>query len=103
LEHGTRESSGLKDKWDELTSHTTDAHAEFTSKYLGLIRLEAEEVHRTRKEIWYTEPETRKAMGRCLMDLMIDDKAESGSKYVYRFVAICDWVYAIGTCLRRVH
>jgi DNA replication ATP-dependent helicase Dna2 len=92
VEHGTAETSGLGDLWVQNTSHMTDVHGEFTAKFLALISLEASEVHRSRKEIWFTDPEARRASGRCLLDLMIDDIAESpGSKYVYRFVYVQKW------------
>lgn len=74
---GTGETSGLKDKFDELVKHLTPQHKEFFLKWDDLLTKEEKESLKFRRELWTMLSTEREKLGRCFANVII----EPGSAY----------------------
>lgn len=70
---GTGETSGLKDKFDDLVQHLTPAHKDFFLKWEDLLTMEEKESQKHRRELWTMVSTERERLGRCLSNVIIDD------------------------------
>lgn len=74
-ENGDGETSGLKEKFDEVIQHLKPGHAEFFSKWDDLLTKEESDMRKFRRELWTMTSQERERVGRCFGGVVI----ESGS------------------------
>lgn len=74
---GTTETSGLKDKFDEVIRHLTPKHKDFFLKWDDLLTKEEKESLKFRRELWTMLSSEREKLGRCFANVII----EPGSAY----------------------
>ncbi|KAK5661983.1 hypothetical protein OQA88_10094 [Cercophora sp. LCS_1] len=70
---GTGETSGLKDKFDDLVQHLSPTHKEFFLKWEDLLTMEEKESQKHRRELWTMVSTERERLGRCLSNVIIED------------------------------
>ena len=74
---GDGESSGMKQKFDDVVKHLTPKHTEFFLKWDGLLTKEEKECLKFRRELWTMLSSEREKLGRCFSNVII----EPGSAY----------------------
>jgi DNA replication ATP-dependent helicase Dna2 len=74
---GDGESSGVRDKFDEVVKHLTPKHKEFFLKWDDLLTKEEKESLKFRRELWTMLSSDREKLGRCFSNVII----EPGSAY----------------------
>ncbi|KAI9790110.1 MAG: Tripartite DNA replication factor [Candelina submexicana] len=77
IDDGTGETSGLKEKFDEVVRHLKPEHAAFFRKWDDLLTKEEKEMLKFRRELWTMLSEEREKLGRCFGNVII----EPGSEY----------------------
>jgi DNA replication ATP-dependent helicase Dna2 len=76
-DNGDGETSGLKEKFDEVVKHLTPKHKEFFLKWDNLLTKEEKESLKFRRELWTMLSTEREKLGRCFANVII----EPGSAY----------------------
>ncbi|KAF7950665.1 uncharacterized protein EAE97_002217 [Botrytis byssoidea] len=74
---GTGETSGMKEKFDEVVKHLTPRHKEFFLKWDDLLTKEEKDSLKFRRELWTMLSSEREKLGRCFSNVII----EEGSAY----------------------
>lgn len=92
-ENGTGETSGMGEKFHDLTKHLQPCHQRFFQKWDELITKEENDVVKLRRELWTMSSSEREKLGRCFARVIIDPEAiveqEDASKinrYIYAFL-----------------
>ncbi|KAF4595840.1 DNA replication factor Dna2 [Ophiocordyceps camponoti-floridani] len=92
-DEGDAESSGMKDKFDELVRHLTPAHRDFFVRWENLLTKEEKESQKTKRELWTMTSSEREKKSRCFADVIIEqgsgsETASSGriNRFHYTFV-----------------
>lgn len=93
VEDGNGETSGLKEKFDEVVRHLNPNHAAFFRKWDGLLNKEEGDIVRLRRELWTMQSAEREKVGRCFSNVMIEpgsarelEDAPKINRYHYAFV-----------------
>jgi DNA replication ATP-dependent helicase Dna2 len=76
-DEGDGETSGMKQKFDEVVKHLTPKHKEFFLKWDDLLTKEEKESLKFRRELWTMLSSEREKLGRCFSNVII----EPGSAY----------------------
>ena len=93
LEDGDGETSGMRNKFDDVCRHLTPNHQSFFKKWDQLLTQEEGEIMKFRRELWTMTSITREKVGRCfssvVLDAAINTDDTSGSrisrfKYVFK-------------------
>ncbi|KAI9644540.1 DNA replication endonuclease-helicase Dna2 [Ciborinia camelliae] len=74
---GNGETSGMKEKFDEVVKHLTPRHKEFFLKWDDLLTKEEKDSLKFRRELWTMLSSEREKLGRCFSNVII----EKGSAY----------------------
>ncbi|KAK6594130.1 DNA replication factor Dna2 [Botrytis cinerea] len=74
---GNGETSGMKEKFDEVVKHLTPKHKEFFLKWDDLLTKEEKDSLKFRRELWTMLSSEREKLGRCFSNVII----EEGSAY----------------------
>lgn len=74
---GNGETSGLKDKFDQVAKHLTPVHQKFFLKWEDLLTKEERESQKFRRELWTMLSEEREKVGRCFSRVIIDEGSAS--------------------------
>ncbi|EDO04399.1 hypothetical protein SS1G_06882 [Sclerotinia sclerotiorum 1980 UF-70] len=74
---GNGETSGMKEKFDEVVKHLTPKHKEFFLKWDDLLTKEEKDSLKFRRELWTMLSSEREKLGRCFSNVVI----EEGSAY----------------------
>ncbi|KAG0649780.1 DNA replication nuclease DNA2 [Hyphodiscus hymeniophilus] len=74
---GDGETSGLKQKFDDVVKHLTPKHKDFFLKWDDLLTKEEKECLKFRRELWTMLSSEREKLGRCFSNVII----EPGSAY----------------------
>ncbi|TVY39453.1 DNA replication ATP-dependent helicase/nuclease [Lachnellula occidentalis] len=69
---GNGETSGLKEKFDEVVKHLTPKHKEFFLKWDDLLTKEEKECLKHRRELWTMLSSEREKLGRCFSSVIIE-------------------------------
>lgn len=77
---GDGETSGMKDKFDELVKHLTPHHQEFFIKWENLLTKEEKESQKTKRELWTMTSVEREKKSRCFADVIIEEGSASEDK-----------------------
>lgn len=92
LEDGDGESSGLRNKFDEVCHHLKPSHQAFFKKWDQLLTQEESEMMKFRRELWTMTSVAREKLGRCFSNVVLEPSVnfedKSGSKinrYRYSF------------------
>ena len=72
VDNGDGESSGMKEKFDELVNHLKPIHQEFFKKWDDLLTKEETDVLKFRRELWTMLSSERERVGRCFGDVVIE-------------------------------
>lgn len=93
VEDGNGETSGLKEKFDEVIRHLNPNHAAFFRKWDGLLNKEEGDIVRLRRELWTMQSAEREKVGRCFSNVMIEagsarelEDTPKINRYHYAFV-----------------
>lgn len=70
---GDGESSGVREKFDEIVKHLTPTHKEFFLKWEDLLTKEEKESQKLRRELWTMLSSEREKVGRCFGDVIIEE------------------------------
>ncbi|KAF9431240.1 Tripartite DNA replication factor [Podila epigama] len=71
VEAGTGLTAGISSKFDELTGHLRKNHADFLTKWNGLLTLEQGDISKFRREIWSMTSSSRAAVGHCFSNMVL--------------------------------
>lgn len=74
---GDGETSGLKEKFDEVVQHLTPTHKEFFLKWEDLLTKEEKESQKLRRELWTMLSVEREKVGRCFANVIIEEGSAS--------------------------
>lgn len=74
---GDGETSGLKDKFDDVVKHLTPVHRAFFLKWEDLLTKEERESQKFRRELWTMLSEEREKVGRCFSHVTIEEGSAS--------------------------
>lgn len=74
---GDGETSGLKDKFDQVVKHLTPVHKEFFLKWEDLLTKEERESQKFRRELWTMLSAEREKVGRCFSHVTIEEGSAS--------------------------
>ncbi|KAL8766797.1 MAG: hypothetical protein Q9209_006536 [Squamulea sp. 1 TL-2023] len=92
-EDGDGETSGMKDKFDEVVRHLNPAHAAFFKRWDNLLSKEEKDVVKIRRELWTMQSVEREKVGRCFSSVVIEPgsarenkDAQKINRYHYAFV-----------------
>ena len=92
-ESGDGETSGMKDKFDEVIKHLNPSHASFFKRWDDLLSKEEKDVVKIRRELWTMQSSEREKVGRCFGSVIIEpgsasenDDAQKINRYHYAFV-----------------
>ncbi|MCJ1248384.1 Tripartite DNA replication factor [Trapelia coarctata] len=72
VDDGDGESSGMKEKFDELVNHLKPIHQEFFKKWDDLLTKEETDVLKFRRELWTMLSSERERVGRCFGNVVIE-------------------------------
>ncbi|MCJ1479468.1 Tripartite DNA replication factor [Lambiella insularis] len=72
VDDGDGESSGMKEKFDELVKHLSPVHGEFFKKWDDLLTKEEADVFKFRRELWTMLSSEREKVGRCFGNVVIE-------------------------------
>ncbi|KAL8776489.1 MAG: hypothetical protein Q9194_003114 [Teloschistes cf. exilis] len=93
VEDGTGETSGLKEKFDEVIRHLNPNHAAFFKKWDHLLTKEEGDIVKLRRELWTMQSAEREKVGRCFSNVIIEpgsarelEDAPKINRYHYVFV-----------------
>lgn len=85
---GDGESSGVKEKFDDIVKHLTPTHKEFFLKWEDLLTKEEKESQKLRRELWTMLSIEREKVGRCFGNVIIEEGSaheDSHSQKINRF------------------
>ncbi|KAL9609810.1 MAG: hypothetical protein Q9167_005437 [Letrouitia subvulpina] len=92
-ESGTGETSGMKEKFDDVVQHLKPAHQQFFVKWDDLLTKEEKDIVKVRRELWTMESVEREKVGRCFSNVIIEPRftlkiedAPKINRYRYTFV-----------------
>ena len=71
VEGGDGETSGMRNKFDEIAGHLTPSHQEFFKKWDALLTKEESEMMRFRRELWTMVSAERERLGRCFANVSL--------------------------------
>lgn len=74
---GNGETSGLKDKFDQVVQHLTPVHQNFFLKWEDLLTKEERESQKFRRELWTMLSVEREKLGRCFAHVTIEEGSAS--------------------------
>lgn len=74
---GDGDSSGLKEKFEDLVQHLTPTHKEFFLKWEDLLTKEEKESQKLRRELWTMLSVEREKVGRCFANVIIEEGSAS--------------------------
>lgn len=93
IEDGNGETSGMREKFEEVVRHLNPSHAVFLKKWDGLLTREEKDVVKLRRELWTMQSGQREKLGRCFSNVVIEkgsakvvDGAPKINRYIYSFV-----------------
>lgn len=72
VDEGDGKTSGMGEKFDEVTGHLNTTHQEFFQKWDDLVTKEEKVMMRFRKELWTMQSDERQKIGRCFSNVIID-------------------------------
>ena len=72
LDDGDGETSGLKEKFDQVVKHLKPSHRSFFQKWDELLTKEEREAMKFRRELWTMLSHEREALGRCFGQVFIE-------------------------------
>ncbi|KAL8830469.1 MAG: hypothetical protein Q9170_005722 [Blastenia crenularia] len=92
-ENGDGDSSGVKEKFDEVVRHLGPSHATFFKKWDDLLTKEERDIVKIRRELWTMQSVEREKVGRCFSNVIIEpgsateiEDAPKINRYHYAFV-----------------
>lgn len=92
-EGGDGETSGMKEKFDEVVRHLNSDHADFFRSWDNLLTKEEKDIVKIRRELWTMQSVERERAGRCFGNVIIEsgsaremDDAQKINRYHYSFV-----------------
>ena len=71
-ENGTRDTSGMGDKFDDLVKHLKPIHQTFFLKWDELLTQEEKDIVKLRSELWNMQSVEREKVGRCFGGVVVD-------------------------------
>ena len=74
---GDGETSGMKDKFDDVVKHLTPTHKDFFLKWEDLLTKEEGESQKLRRELWTMLSAEREKVGRCFGNVIIEEGSAS--------------------------
>ncbi|KAL8687331.1 MAG: hypothetical protein Q9218_006464 [Villophora microphyllina] len=93
VENGNGETSGLKEKFDEVIHHLNPNHAAFFKRWDDLLTKEEKDIVKIRRELWTMQSSEREKVGRCFSNVIIEpgsaremEDAPKINRYHYAFV-----------------
>ncbi|KAL8748361.1 MAG: hypothetical protein Q9184_007361 [Pyrenodesmia sp. 2 TL-2023] len=93
IEDGNGETSGMKEKFEEVVRHLNSSHADFLKKWDELLTKEEKDVVKLRRELWTMQSGQREKLGRCFSNVIIEsgsakevEDAPKINRYHYSFV-----------------
>lgn len=87
-EDGNGETSGMKEKFDEVVQHLKPSHQEFFKKWDDLLTKEESEMMKFRRELWTMLSTEREKLGRCFANVVLEpgtSAEEESSGKINRF------------------
>lgn len=72
VDDGNGETSGMKEKFDEIVQHLKPIHQEFFKKWDDLLTKEETDVLKFRRELWTMLSSEREKAGRCFGNVVIE-------------------------------
>ena len=92
-EDGNGETSGMKEKFDEVVRHLSPADATFFRKWDDLLTKEEGDIVKIRRELWTMQSVEREKLGRCFSNVIVEpgsakeiEDAPKINRYQYTFV-----------------
>ncbi|KAI4164094.1 MAG: hypothetical protein LQ342_002330 [Letrouitia transgressa] len=92
-ESGSGETSGMKEKFDDIVQHLKLAHQQFFIKWDNLLTKEEKDIVKVRRELWTMESAEREKVGRCFSNVIIEPRftlriedAPKINRYRYTFM-----------------
>lgn len=85
---GDGESSGVKEKFEDIVKHLTTTHKEFFLKWEDLLTKEEKESQKLRRELWTMLSTEREKVGRCFGNVVIEEGSaheDSHTQKINRF------------------
>ena len=93
VDDGNGETSGLKEKFDEIVRHLTPGHAKFFKNWDDLLTKEETDILKFRRELWTMLSSEREKVGRCFGNVVIEpgsalemSDAPKINKFRYTFI-----------------
>lgn len=90
---GDGDTSGVKDKFNQVVQHLTPTHKEFFLKWEDLLTKEEKESQKLRRELWTMLSVEREKVGRCFANVIIEEGSASEdlhtqkiNRYHYTFI-----------------
>lgn len=84
VERGNGETSGMRNKFDEIAGHLTPSHQDFFKRWDALLTKEESEMMKFRRELWTMVSTERERLGRCFANVCLvpgsASEAQSTSK-----------------------
>jgi DNA replication ATP-dependent helicase Dna2 len=75
VDNGCGETSGMKDKFDEVVKHLKPIHQEFFKKWDRLLTKEETDLLKFRRELWTMLSSEREKISRCFGDVIIEPES----------------------------
>lgn len=93
VDGGDGETSGMKEKFDEVAKHLNSAHQEFFKKWDDLLTKEEKDVLKFRRELWTMLSTEREKVGRCFANVVIEpgsafemEESQKINRFRYTFI-----------------
>lgn len=93
LDGGNGDTSGMKEKFDEVVKHLNPNHQQFFVRWDDLLTKEEKDVVKFRRELWTMQSSEREKMGRCFGNVIVEPgsfeelkDAPKINRYRYTFV-----------------
>ena len=77
VDDGDGDTSGMKEKFDEVIQHLKPVHQEFFKKWDHLLTKEETDVFKFRRELWTMLSSEREKVGRCFAHVVIEPGSEA--------------------------
>lgn len=88
VEDGDGETSGMRNKFDDIAGHLQPSHQEFFKKWDDLLTKEETEMMKFRRELWTMLSTAREKMGRCFANVSLlpsSGREDRGTSKINRF------------------
>jgi len=72
LDGGNGDTSGMKEKFDQVVKHLSPNHQQFFVKWDDLLTKEEKDVVRFRRELWTMQSSEREKIGRCFGNVVVE-------------------------------